>query len=126
MIKITDEILQHYLEKISDLLVNGEVINHVTNSTHTTTLKDADGNVLRTITKSTETRKTTILPTPAYVHGLVERSASTESAIELLMRQGYVVIDPTVAADKESQQSKGLSDEAVNLIKAKLLGIEPD
>lgn len=122
MIQVNDELKGSYLEKIANLIINGEVAQNVTNTTTTTIIKDSEDNVLRTITKNTETRRTTILPTPVYIMDLVARSMSVQSCIDLLINHGYLVIDPTNKPSKE-EKTKTLTDKTVNELKQRILGI---
>lgn len=123
MLQVDSELESFYRDKIANLLNNGECIQNITNTTNTTVIKDSDGNVLRTIEKSQETRRTTILPTPAYVMDLIAKSMSSQNAIDFLINQGYLVIDPTKKVEK-SDKTKAFTKDAANQIKARILGLK--
>lgn len=127
-IQVTDEIREIFLDRIKTLLEHGETTQIVKTSSKKTVkfLIDEDNQevpveVVRTVNTD---KQTTLNPTPNWVLELVAKSMSDESAIDHLVRQGYLVINPAVAIEKDSEQSKGLSEFAVQEIRSKLLGID--
>ncbi len=126
MIIFDDETKQLFLDKLQNLITNGETINHHKSLESTTTIKNAEGEVIRTSHILKTEKNVTLLPTPAYVMQMVDKHLSLEESIKICQQSGYIVIDPTAVNETvdDENQSKGLSEHAVHEIRAKLLGIE--
>ncbi|BAY20810.1 hypothetical protein NIES2100_05540 [Calothrix sp. NIES-2100] len=128
-IKITPEIEELFLDRVKTLLEQGETTQTVKTSQKKSvkSLYDEDGHEIPVeVTRSTNIDKqTTLNPTPNWVLQLVANSMTDQAAIEKLTRAGYIVINPAVVNEKESEKaSGGLSAEAIFEIKSKLLGID--
>jgi hypothetical protein len=120
-IEITPELKELYLDKIKNRLINGDVINHYESCTKTTETYDSENNLISTQKSKSEKRKTTILPTPQHELDLIAKSMSDEEAAKLLMSRGFVVSNPELRPERKS---KGISEQTVEDIKKRLLGIE--
>lgn len=125
MLKLDTETEELFLDKIKQLLVNGETHQTVKITRGRREKRDADDVLIETNTVYQEDKQTTLKPTPKWVYDLLIKSVSTERAIVFLESEGYIVINPNAVINTEATTvNKGLSDFAVSEIKTKLLGIE--
>jgi len=130
MLKITPEIESLFLEKITQYLMQGRT---------TTTIKkgykrqskqinlgllegEIDFKPCERCVTYEEITNIKQEPTPDYVMQLIVNSMSVDKAIEFLTMKGFLVIDPSIV--NENKANQGLSEEVVQEIRKKLLGIE--
>lgn len=127
MLKISEELENLFLDKIKTLVIQGKhrqtIKRRKTRKYIYSTTPDGDfaleGKEV-TIQEDTTNFSDGV---PQYVMDMIFNSLSTENAIKLLENQGYLITDPTLVKEG-SEVNQGLSENAVNLIKAKILGIE--
>ena len=125
MLILDQETQELFLDKIKQLLANGETHQTVKITRGRREKRDADDVLIETNTVYQEDKQTTLKPTPKWVYDLLVKSVSVENAITLLQGEGYLVINPNAVIDTNpATENRGLSDFAVSEIKAKLLGIE--
>ncbi len=107
-------------QRMMELLEQGQVIKW-----ERTRALTQEGDVRIRVTETTVNIERR--PTPAWVLNkiLPNPIADINQAIAMVTAAGYLVIDPTIPPERE-QASQGLTDEAANTIKSKLLGITTD
>ena len=126
MLEVTPELKTLFINKLSDLLLNGKK-RTVTKSRKTRKFiyslqPETDMYILTgkevTYTDDTATYDDGI---PEFALKMIFDSMSLEYAIKILEQNGYLILDPTATKEEEN---KGLTDKAANEIKEKLLGIK--
>lgn len=126
MIDPTQEIKELFQQKIAGLLTGGETTNTIRNTTKTRDIyeinRDGERVLVGQIDDKEETKQVSLKPTPTWVLNMVEKSLSTQAAIDLLVNQGYLVIDPTNKPENVDK-SKTFSDATVNQLKGRILGL---
>lgn len=125
MLILDQETQELFLDKIKQLLTNGETHQTVKITRGKREKHDGFGELLETNTIYQENKETSIKPTPKWVYDLLIKSVSIENAITLLQREGYLIVDPNLTPQSEEiDKSRGLSDFAIMELRSKLLGIE--
>ena len=125
MLILDAETQELFLDKIKQLLANGETHQTVKITRGRREKRDADDVLIETNTVYQEDKQTTLKPTPKWVYDLLVKSVSVENAITLLQGEGYLVVDPNLTPQSEEiDKSRGLSEFAVMELRSKLLGIE--
>jgi hypothetical protein len=131
-ISISPEVEELFNEKIKQYLQQGKTTTTVQKKTSRKVKyvnTDAlDGQVnyipLEKTNEYTENTNITHHGVPDYIMQLVANSLSVEKAIEFLQTKGFIVLDPTIKEDKDSDNQGGISDQTVETIKKKILGID--
>lgn len=124
MLILDQETQELFLDKIKQLLTNGETHQTVKITRGKREKHDGFGELLETNIVYQENKETSIKPTPKWVYDLLIKSVSIENAITLLQSQGYLVINPNAVIESATDNTnQGLSEFAVNEIRSKLLGI---
>ena len=127
MFQVTKEIRELFEQKIAGLLVSGEAINTVKNSTKTRDIYEFDNDGIKILVgqvdERDETKQVSLKPTPTWVMNMIDKSMSTQAAIDLLVSQGYLVIDPTNKPENKDK-TKTLTDATINQLKARILGLK--
>jgi hypothetical protein len=127
MIQVDAETRELFLDKVKQLLMNGESIQtHKTvRGKKTVTGTSFNGDPIEQVTDTVQTtRETKLMPTPAWVYELITKSLSVENAISLLESQGYVVVDPTIKPSEDEKESGGMTEETRDLCYSEFLGIK--
>jgi hypothetical protein len=122
---ISEDLRQLFLDRLQESVTNGDTITYVKSRKSVTTVRNGEGDIIRTQETVSEERNTTLIKTTPQAIPIIDRSLSVDAAINLLMGEGYVVIDPTQTPENENHKPKGLSEETIAIIKCRLLGIEP-
>lgn len=128
MLKISKEIEELFLENIKTLLVEGKKRKVTKKRKTVKNIYDvsSDGNYDFVLTGREITRTEDEIEyfdgVPDKILDLVYQSLSTENSIKHLENLGYVVVDPTLV-NSEDDTNQGLSENTINLIKSKILGI---
>lgn len=129
MIKITEELENLFLDKVKTLLIQGKcrqtVKRRKTRKYIYSTAPDGTFALEGKEVTFHEDFTSFLDGVPEYVMDMIFNSMSTDNAIKFLENQGYIVVDPTLVKD-DSETNQGLSENAINLIKAKILGVEND
>jgi hypothetical protein len=127
MIKITEELESLFLDKVKTLLVQGKhrqtVKRRRTRKYIYYTTPDGDFALEGKEVTFHEDTANFLDGVPQYIMEMLFNSMSIDNAIKLLENQGYTVVDPTLVKD-DLDANQGLSENAINLIKAKILGVE--
>jgi hypothetical protein len=121
MLTIPEEIQQLFLQKVETLLTTGETIQSQTTKKSTTEVRNADGELIKSINKVDTVRRTSVLPTPSFILTMVNDAMSLDRAVEICQKAGFLVLDPNEVPD-ENTRPRGISEETIELIKSKMLG----
>lgn len=127
MLKIDKELEELLLERVKTLLIQGKSRQSIKKKhgykyIYTKT-EDGDFELVGKEHTYNEEKNTFLDGVPNQIIDILFQSLSTENAIQLLEKKGYLVIDPTLVSE-DSNEAEGLSENAVNLIKTKILGVE--
>lgn len=127
MLKITEELENLFLDKVKTLLIQGKsrqtVKRRKTRKYTYSTTPDGEFALEGKEVTIHEDTADFLDGVPQYIMEMIFNSMSVDSAIKILENQGYTVVDPTLVKE-DSESNQGLSENAVNLIKAKILGVE--
>lgn len=127
MLKVDKELEDLLLDKIKTLLVQGKSRQSIkkrksTKWIYVKTQEDDFELVGKEVIETTD-NNSFLDGVPSQIFDMLFQSLSTENAIDLLTKKGYLVIDPTVIS-AVSEETEGLTENAVNLIKSRILGID--
>jgi hypothetical protein len=123
---ISDDLKNLFLQRLEESVTQGDTIQYVKSRKSTTTIRNGEGEIIRTQETISEERNTTLMKTTPQAIPILDRALSVEAAMNLLMREGYVIVDPTKSLDDDGHEKpKGLSEDTITLIKCRILGIEP-
>jgi hypothetical protein len=127
MLKIDKELEDLLLERVKTLLIQGKSRQSVkkkrTRKFIYTRTPDGDFELVGKEHTYSEDENTFLDGVPNQIIDILFQSLGIENAIQLLEKNGYLVIDPTLVSE-DSNEAEGLSENAVNLIKTKILGVE--
>ena len=123
--EISDDLKSLFLQRLEESVTQGDSIQYIKSRKSITTIKNSEGEIIKTTETVSEERNTTISKTTPQAVSILDRALSTEQAINLLMNLGYVVFDPT-APQEEREKPSGLSQEAYEVIYSDILGISRD
>lgn len=124
MFAIDKELEELFIDKIKTVLIQGETSKKTVTTSDETYRFRIDDNGRETpyekIVNNKTVRTISLLPVPTWILKAISDSLSVESAIALLQKNGYVVVDPT----ETTKQDKNVDNTVfINRMKAELLGI---